>query len=378
MNLENYKDIGPYRGQDITDAIERVLHNRAGLERILSAFIPGEGPKQLAQLKLFVDHIIEQLKNVRTYDDFQRNITAGIFLQAILKNSVNTFSTSGSEHIEKGTAYLFMSNHRDIVLDCAFIDLALIQSDQMICEMAIGDNLLTSQFVTDMFKLNGGVTVKRTLPMREKYLESIRLSAYFVEIITEENKSIWVAQKSGRSKDGLDITTPAIIKMLHLSQKPKGIKFNEVINNCHIVPVAVSYEYDPCDLIKSREEIDRIKKGEHTKKKYEDIISMNRGMKGYKGNVHVAIGNPIAGDYHNSDEVAQEIDRQIHLNYKLWPTNCFAYDYLEGKHDFADSYASFDTEKFLARFKDAKEDVKRYALNAYANPVRSYLNAKAL
>jgi hypothetical protein len=378
MNLEKYKDIGPYRGQDIKDAIERVLKDGSGIAHILDSLLPGNSPEQIEKKKLYYGHIVELLKSVRTYDDFQRNITAGIFLASIMKSSVNAFSTSGTEHIEKETAYLFMSNHRDIVLDCALIDYALIYNDRMICEMAIGDNLLTNQFVTDMFKLNGGVTVKRTLPMREKYLESIRLSAYFVEIITEEHKSIWVAQKSGRAKDGIDNTTPAIIKMLHLSQKSKGISFNEVVNQCHIVPVAVSYEYDPCDLIKSREEVDKIKRGERTKKKYEDIISIYHGLKGYKGNVHIAFGTPIQGTYQNSDEVAKEIDRQIHLNYKLWPTNCFAYDYLEGKHDFASSYASFDTEKFLARFKDANEDVKRYALNAYANPVRSFLAEQKL
>ncbi|AEV27995.1 1-acyl-sn-glycerol-3-phosphate acyltransferase [Sphaerochaeta pleomorpha str. Grapes] len=376
MNLDKYKDIGPYRGADIQSALDRVMKDGSGIGHVLDLLIPGDSPEQVEKKAKYREHIHGLLQSVKTYDDFQRKITAGIFLDAIMKSSVNVFSTSGSENIEKDKAYLFMSNHRDIVLDCALIDYALIHCDRMICEMAIGDNLLTNQFVTDLFKLNGGVTVKRTLPMREKYLESVRLSSYFVEIITEENKSIWVAQKSGRAKDGLDNTTPAIIKMLHLSQKSKGISFNEVVNRCHIVPVAVSYEYDPCDLIKSKEEVDRIKKGERTKKKYEDIISIVHGLKGYKGNIHIAFGTPIQGAYENSDEVAQEIDRQIHLNYKLWPTNCFAYDYLEGKHDFASSYASFDSEKFLARFKDANEDVKQYALNAYANPVRSFLAAQ--
>ncbi len=182
---------------------------------------------------------------------------------------MNKFSFDGLQKIKDDQAYLFMSNHRDIVLDCALIDFALDRGGgKMLCEMAIGgDNLLTNQFITDLFKLNGGgVTVKRTLPMREKYLESIRLSAYFVELITEENKSIWVAQKSGRAKDGFDVTTPAIIKMLHLSQKKKGISFSDVVNNCHIVPVAVSYEYDPCDLIKAGgEEVTRLAKGEQAR-----------------------------------------------------------------------------------------------------------------
>ncbi len=150
-----------------------------------------------------------------------------------------------------------------------------------------------------------------------------------------------------------------------------------MINSCRIVPVAVSYEYDPCDLIKAGEEVARIKSGEHTKKRYEDLISISRGMKGYKGNVHIAFGKPIQGEFENSDQVAQEVDRQIHQLYRLWPTNLFAYDYLEGTDTFASSYQDFDSEAFLYRFKGAREDVRLYALNAYANPVRSFLASQA-
>ncbi len=377
MDITKYKDIAPYRGQDVRDAITRILENKDAIYKILASLGPAETAEQQKKLAQSAAYIAGILEKVETYDDFQRHIAAGIFLPAIIQKSMHAFTYSGTEHTKKDTSYLFMSNHRDIVLDCALIDMALLQGDRMLCEMAIGDNLLTNQFITDLFKLNGGVTVKRTLPMREKYLESIRLSSYFVELITEENKSIWVAQKSGRAKDGLDVTTPAIIKMLHLSQKSKGRSFSDVVNSCRIVPVAVSYEYDPCDLLKAGEEVARIKSGEHTKKRYEDLISISRGMKGYKGNVHIAFGKPLQGDFENSDQVARLIDRQIHQLYKLWPTNLFAYDYLEGTDMFAPSYQDFDREAFLYRFKGAREDVRLYALNAYANPVRSFLATQA-
>ncbi len=377
MDLDNYRDIAPYRGKDVTDAVARVLKNETAVYKMLSSVAASDTAEQQQQLHKYAAYIMQVLSDVKTYDDFQHKITAGVFLPAILKKSVENFTFSGTEHTEKDKAYLFMSNHRDIVLDCALIDYALMLGDRMACEMAIGDNLLTNQFVADLFKLNGGVTVKRSLPMREKYIESIRLSAYFVELISEQNKSIWVAQKSGRAKDGIDVTTPAIIKMLHLSQKSKGRSFNEVVNSCRIVPVAVSYEYDPTDLLKASDEISRIRRGEVQKKKYEDLINISHGFKGYKGNVHIAFGNPIQGDYANSDEVAKEIDRQIHLSYKLWPTNLFAYDYLENTDRFIEGYSSFDCEAFLSRFKGVREDVRLYALNAYANPVRSFLAAQA-
>ena len=379
MDLNTYKDISPYRGSDVQDAIARVLADKNAFLELLAGFLPSETPEQKAKTEQAAEHMMGVLNSVKSYNDFQKYLSVGFFLPAILQKSVDLFSFSGLENIDKDTAYLFISNHRDIVLDFALINYVLIKGDRTNCEMAVGDNLLTNQYITDIFKLNGGVTVKRTLPMREKYLESIRLSNYFVELITEDKTSIWVAQKSGRAKDGLDVTTPAIIKMLHLSQKRKGgVSFSEVINKCHIVPISVSYQYDPCDIIKSVEEVGRLKRGEQPKKKYEDLISISRGLKGYKGNIHIAYGKPLQGDFANSDEVAAEIDRQIHLSYKLLPTNCFAYDYLEYTDKFKDEYASFDTDAFLARFKNQREDVKLFALNSYANPVRSFLKAQAL
>jgi hypothetical protein len=376
MDLSVYRDIAPYRGQDFLDAIERVKRNEEGIAAFLGSIATLETEEQRAKLKALADRVIFLLDTVTNYDEFQRQITAGIFLPAVVKNSIEAFTFSGTEGLDSSLAYLYMSNHRDIVLDCALIDLALDYGNQMLCEMAIGDNLLTNQFVTDLFKLNGGVTVRRTLPMREKYLESIRLSSYFVELITEVNQSIWVAQKSGRAKDGLDVTTPAIIKMLHLSQRKKGITFNEVINACRIVPVAVSYEFDPCDVIKSKEEINRSFFPNRKKRHYEDLISISRGLKGNKGRVHIAFGTPIAGEFENSDAVALEVDRQIHSLYRLWPTNLFAYDYLNQSDEYASSYADFDTQAFLQRFDGIAKEVRTFALNAYANPVRSYRAAQ--
>ena len=379
MDLNLYKDIAPYRGSDAKEAIQRIVADKQAFLKILSGFLPTDTEEQRAKNEQYAEHMMGVLHSVNSYHDFQKQLSVGFFLPAVLQKSVDAFTFSGLENIDKDTAHLFISNHRDIVLDFAFINYILIKGGRMNCEMAVGDNLLTNQYVTDIFKLNGGVTVKRTLPMREKYMESIRLSSYFVELITELNTSIWVAQKSGRAKDGLDVTTPAIIKMLHLSQKRKGgISFSDVINSCNIVPISVSYEYDPCDIIKSVEEVGRLKKGEQPKKKYEDLISISRGLKGYKGRIHIAFGEPLKGNFANSDEVATEIDRQIHLSYKLWPTNCFAYDYLENSDRFKDVYASFDSEAFLDRFKNQKEDVRLFALNSYANPVRSFLRAQVL
>lgn len=373
MDLSVYRDIAPYRGQDFLDAIARVKQNPKGIAGMLASVCTLETDQQRKALAQKVQYVIDKLDEVTDYDQFQRLITAGVFLPSIIENSVTSFTYSGTEVLDKETAYLYVSNHRDIVLDCALIDLALDGADQMLCEMAIGDNLLTDAFATDLFKLNGGVTVKRGLPMRENYTESMRLSSYLVALISELNKSVWIAQKSGRAKDGIDRTSSAIIKMLHLSQRKRGVSFSDVVNMVRIVPVAVSYEYDPVDVIKAKEEAHSTFFGLRKKRHFEDLISINKGLKGHKGRIHIAFGTPIEGDWHSSEAVAAEIDRQIHSLYKLWPTNLFSYDYLTESTTYADRWADFDTDAFLSRFKGLKKEVRAFALNAYANPVRSFL-----
>ncbi|HOE89128.1 MAG TPA: 1-acyl-sn-glycerol-3-phosphate acyltransferase [Sphaerochaeta sp.] len=374
MDINSYRDIAPYRGQDVLDAVERVKAHEKAIAQFIAMLDPPRTNDERLALQESVKHIVSLLDHVTTYEEFQRTITAGFFLPKIVEKSVTAFTHSGAEKLANDQAYLYVSNHRDIILDCALIDLALAQADQMLMEMAIGDNLLTNQFVTDLFKLNGGIVVKRTLPLREKYLESLRLSAYFVESISERNQSIWVAQKSGRSKDGIDETNPAIIKMLHLSQKRKGVSFSEVIKLSRIVPVAVSYEYDPLDVNKAAEQLRK----QSDKRPYEDVISMNKGLKGFKGRIHIAFGTPLTeAEYHTPEEVANEIDRQIHLNYKLWPTNYFAYDHVNNTTTFAEQYRDFNHETFLRRFAFRREEVRDFALNAYANPVRSFLSQQA-
>ena len=220
--------------------------------------------------------------------------------------------------------------------------------------------------------VNGAIIVKRDLPFREKYLETLRLSEYFVEKIAS-GKSIWVAQKSGRSKDGLDVTHPSIVKMLHLAKKREGVGFEEVIKACHIVPVAVSYEYDPNDIAKAREEVLTQANGSYNKGKVEDVVSMIRGLREFKGRIHISIGDELTGDWHSPEEVAAEIDRQIHLNYHLMDTNWFCYDQLNGDEANRDKYPDFDGKAFLDRYAVLNDEVRTFILNSYANPVRSRL-----
>ena len=372
MDRTKYEDIQPYRGE----RFEKAKVNLMDKKEFIGAFaymLTGN----FASIEPMVGTIEKALVDVHSYDDFQHKVTAGFFIPAILENSTTGFSVSGGDNLDKNKGYLFISNHRDIILDCTLLDYALKQKNLPLCEMAVGDNLMVNQLVEDLFRMNGGIIIKRNLPMREKYLESIRISEYFVETVSEENKSIWVAQKSGRSKDGRDLTQSAIIKMLYLSKKKEGCSFSELIKKCNIVPVAISYQYDPNDINKGREEVTKEHNdGKYEKKKYEDLISMVKGLRCQKGQVHVSIGNPLEGEYNTPEEVAAAIDREIHLNYRLFDTNYLAYDVLEGGDRFKDHYATLDRNEFLSKFAHLSEDVRSFVLNTYANPVRMMLEAK--
>ncbi len=373
MDFSEYKDIAPYRGEDVEKAVNRLLEKREYLGAF--AYVLANGDFDSANK--IIGTIMNSIKNVKSYEDFQAYVTAGILIPAVLKKTTDEFTVSGIEKLDPNKGYLFVSTHRDIILDCALLDYALMLNHKPFCEMAFGDNLIANQFVEDLFRLNGGVIVRRELPLREKYLESIKLSKYFVEVVTEEHKSIWVAQKSGRSKDGIDNTQPGIIKMLYLSKRGSGVSFTDLIKSVNIVPVAISYQYDPNDINKGREEVKKANDGHYEKKKYEDLISMVRGMRCDKGRVNVSIGDPLTGDYSTPDEVAREIDRQIHKIYKLYNTNYIAYDYLEKTDRFSSLYDGLQPEKFLDSFAHLKEDVRDYVLNAYANPVRMMLSEEA-
>ena len=376
FDRSKYLDIEPYDREGCEEACKRLKEHPEYIYALATGLFPGVGDEVYAKRQAFTGGVLARLDGVHSYDDFQKQITCGLFLETIIENSIDNFTYSGQERLDPDKSYLFVSNHRDIVLDCALMDLALYRSGLPICEMAIGDNLLANPFIVDIFKLNGAIIVKRDLPFREKYLETVRLSEYFVEKIAS-GKSIWVAQKSGRSKDGLDVTHPSIIKMLHLAKKREGVSFADVVKAVHIVPVAVSYQYDPNDIAKAREEVLTESEGSYSKGKFEDVFSMLRGLREYKGNVHISFGEELSGDWSDAESVAREIDRQIHTDYRLWDTNWFCQDYLAGSDENHDKYASFDKDAFLSRYSILNSAVRDFILTSYANPVRSFLATQA-
>ncbi|MCF0262855.1 MAG: hypothetical protein HUK23_08105 [Sphaerochaetaceae bacterium] len=228
-----------------------------------------------------------------------------------------------------------------------------------------------------MFKVNGGITIKRSGSSASEIKEqTLKVSRYIRYCIEEKKRSVWIAQKSGRSKDGIDNTSSAIIKMLYLAYREDGISFDEFIKRSSICPIAISYQYDPCDVTKSEEQIRKLKAegcyNVYKKKKYADVLDLVRGMRMNKGNVHLQIGTPLdSATITDALKATREIDRQIHTGYRLWDTNYYAFDKVNGTNIYADKYKDMNTKAFDKHCKYLKEDVKQYLYQSYANPVVS-------
>jgi len=250
----------------------------------------------------------------------------------MIRRTTDGFTLSGLDQLDPNTAYLFVSNHRDITLDPAFVNYALFNDNRETLRVAIGDNLLSKPYVSDLMRLNKCFIVKRSVTAPREMLSNFKtLSSYIQQSLIEDNNPIWIAQAEGRAKDGNDKTHPAIIKMIAMS-KSRDESFGEFINRINIVPVSISYELDPNDAAKAKELYVVNKYGKYRKSEHEDVASITRGIKGDKGKVHLSFGTPLKGEFNSADEVATEVDRQIIGNYLLHPSNYFAYKMLYGNY----------------------------------------------
>ncbi|MCF0238555.1 MAG: 1-acyl-sn-glycerol-3-phosphate acyltransferase [Sphaerochaetaceae bacterium] len=380
---EEFREMAPYEGKDFEEAIERLrlypqfLYNFTDIISRKNRF--------RNKISSYTDKhkLAELLTQVHSYDDFQKKITCDMFLALIESTSIDELTWGGMENLEDDKAYIFVSNHRDIVLDAALLDMALFKAGKVLGEMVIGDNLIVNQFAKDLFKVNGAITVRRTLPSAsELRAETLRMSDYLHYCVNEKKKSVWIAQKSGRSKDGIDNTSPAILKMIYLKSREEGLSFGQFLDRVKVVPVAISYQYDPCDVTKSHEEIRKLKAegvyNVYHKKKFEDILDLVRGLRLYKGNVHIQIGKPLDSSFDNVKDATREIDRQIHNDYKLWDVNYFAYDTVMGTKDYVSQYKNMDTKAFKKHYSKFKPEVVDHVYKGYANPVSSFLMEREL
>ncbi len=323
----------------------------------------------------------EQLLKTHSIRDFQCNFIYQS-VQRVLAKSSDGLTTSGFEKLEKNTAYLFISNHRDIILDTSLLNASLFMHGLVMTASAIGDNLVKKSFLLTLSKLNRNFLVQRGLPPRELLQSSKLMSEYIGQLLLRENRSVWIAQREGRTKDGNDATHPGVLKMLAMGSDEENLM--DYFKKIKVVPVSISYEYDPTDALKMPQLMAEANNEVYIKEKNEDFMTLLSGIMGQKKRIHIHIGDVldreldvVAAENDNSNKqiqaLAQAIDDSILSTYKLWPTNYIAYDILNQSNQFADFYTENEKQLFERRLEIKIDQSNPVALegflNMYANPV---------
>ncbi len=375
IDLSEFESISPYTDEEAVVALGKVADNPV-IAEISQYFFPDQSP----------DFLKNRLKSVRSIDDFQVMVMSKV-IEWVIEHTAHNFSYDGIANIDKIKGkFLALSNHRDIILDPAITQLVLYRNGVPMTEIAVGDNLITDKFIEYLIRSNRMIKVVRGISARELYLSSQLLSRYIRLNITEQKSSIWLAQRQGRTKDGLDMTEQGLLKMLDMSGTSDFRKNFEELN---ILPMSISYELEPCDVLKARELlISRSQK--YVKQPLEDLNSILTGIKQQKGNIHLNIGKPLT-----SEEIAvaslcdkndryqlirHAVDLRVIEGYKLWKTNYIAYDLVNHGFKYSEKYTPEDVEKFTAYMEHQldtvektlnRADLRTIFLNIYANPVVS-------
>ena len=323
----------------------------------------------------------EQLKKTHSIRDFQCNFIYNS-VQRVLEKTSDGLTTSGFEKLEKNTSYLFISNHRDILLDTSLLNAALFEHGLVMTASAIGDNLVTKSFIKILAKLNRNFLVQRGLTPREMLESSKLLSEYIGQLLLRENRSVWIAQREGRTKDGNDATNPGVLKMLGMGSDEQDLM--DYFKKIKIVPVSISYEYDPTDSLKMPQILAEANQEIYIKDKNEDFITLMRGVLGPKRRIHIHVGDvinkemdAIKDEFDNSNKqiqaLAQVIDDSILSTYRLWPTNYIAYDIVNQTNTYSHLYSENERSLFERRLEMRIDHnnplVLQSFLAMYANPV---------
>lgn len=377
MSTDEFDDIRPYRDDEVVSVL-RQLSTNSEFIGVLAGIIMPKVKSRAPWLASFMvrQAVKRKFRSITTVHDFQMLI--GDRLEELLLTAADGCTCTGIERLNPHQAYLFISNHRDIAMDPAMVNLMLHRQGMDTVRIAIGDNLLSKPYTSDLMRINKSFIVKRSAQGRREKLQSlIQLSRYIRHSITVDGQSVWIAQREGRAKDGIDKTETALLKMLGLSAA-KSLSLAEGISELNIVPVSISYELDPCDSDKGKELHALRSEGGYQKLEHEDLASIYKGIVGYKGRVHVAFGEPIGPDVESVDQLTALIDREIIANYQLQPTNILAYEMLTGSDDYSEHWRrqlndrdwSRITQLFQDRIAGMPEHYRDIVLAMYANPVK--------
>ncbi|BFM06456.1 1-acyl-sn-glycerol-3-phosphate acyltransferase [Halioxenophilus aromaticivorans] len=381
--MSKFDDIRPYNDDEVRPTITKLLANDELLHAVASLQYPNAVIRHPKLMRFLAKRFMHwQLRGADDVTGVQHVLEK--YLRKNLDNTTTELTHSGLERLDPSQSYLFVSNHRDIAMDPALINWVLYNKGFSTVRIAIGDNLLTKDYASDLMRLNKTFIVKRSATSpREKFKAAKHLSAYIHHSLHEDNCNIWIAQREGRAKDGRDITNRAIISMFCLN-KPKTDDFGDYITNMNIVPVSISYEWDPCDIAKANELYQLQAYGEYSKQEHEDVESIAKGIRGQKGRVHVAFGEVLGEGFNDAEVVALEVERQIQRQYVLQPSNLAAYYLLyhltpetlkwgvDEKPFVVEEHESVFKE-LNRRLESVPEEQRTILLSGYANPVLSKL-----
>ncbi|MTI12433.1 1-acyl-sn-glycerol-3-phosphate acyltransferase [Sansalvadorimonas verongulae] len=372
--MQSFDDIRPYNDHEVAPVLAQLVGN-PHLLRAIGHFYFSNVP---ACVRNFMQPLVsmrvrKMVAGIKDVYGLQRSIAP--FLEQIIEKTSCGLTWSGLENLPQNKGCLLLSNHRDIVMDPALVNYALFNNGRDTARIAIGDNLLGRPYVADLMRLNKSFIVKRSVAgRREKLLALQKLSAYISHSI-EEGSDVWMAHREGRAKDGDDRTDTAILKMLHMSFRKDKRSFGELLEFLNIIPVSISYEYDPCAVHKAVELQAREAYGEYDKEEDEDLNSILTGIEGFKGRMHVAFGKPVNPALETPQDVASAIDQQMHDLYRLWPSNWLAKEILEncaGQGDWRQLFSANELAEHESRFQQAlescPEDAQQWLLKIYANP----------
>lgn len=376
--LNEFTDISPYTDAEAVEALGKLADHPAVVE-VSKAIFPDKEPEFLRKI----------LKSVKSIDEFQI-LVMNKAVEWVLSTTAHNFSYDGIGNLKKiNGKFLAMSNHRDIILDPAITQVVLYRNAIPMTEIAVGSNLLTNKYIEYLIRSNRMIKVIRGINARQLYLSSQVLSKYIRECITSGRSSIWIAQREGRAKDGIDTTEQGLLKMLDMSGTAD---FTTNFEELNIVPLSISYEYEPCDILKARERlISRTQK--YVKGSREDLISIMTGIQQQKGNIHLNIGSPLTHDEIEAASCCNKNDRyqairhavdvRIIEGYKLWKTNYIGYDMVNHTFKYRDKYTPEDVAQFtdyvelqLDKVEKSlcRADLRDIFLRIYANPVVSLEN----
>jgi Acyltransferase len=382
--MGEFDAIRPYDDAEVSAVLARLLGDKALLEILTHFRFPRLAGAFGWLLKPLIAHRLRrEFAGVDSVASLQDKVE--VYVDNTIEHATDGVTYTGVEQLKSGSAYLFLANHRDIVMDPAFVNYAVYHAGLPTPRIAIGDNLLQKPFVSDLMRLNKSFIVHRSITgRREKMAAYQLLSAYINHSIRTDCQSIWIAQAEGRAKDGDDRTESAILKMFHMSRKDEP--FGEVIQSLNLTPVSISYEYDPCDHAKARELYIRATTGSYTKAPGEDDASIALGITGYKGRVHVGFAKPISGLFEDTKQLAIEMDRQILGGYRLFPVHYLAYAQWADADPTLDVPAAaqvFPAEELTRaqtewqrRLDGCPAEHRPYLVLQYATPVRNQYKVK--